>query len=292
MRILAFVVTYNRLELLKLTIDSLRKQSLRIDEILVINNDSNDGTKEWLATQTDCIVINQSNVGGAGGFRRGVEYGFEMGFDWVWMMDDDVFPETNALSELMVYSGISDCLMPTRYYSDNIEITWGYFFDISKKRIAFRTVDDKDAEKNFYPINTGCFEGMLISRNLIGKIGYPDKRFFISGDDTIYGLLASKYTNLLLVKRAIMRKAQLSSEKKISYMYLYYMYRNFHLFEEYSRNHFNNRIGIYAKLSNVYSIFSRFFSILKINRTKAFPALKSMIMGYVHSIRKFEGSTH
>ena len=66
MKITAVVVTFNRLELLKKGIESLRKQA-RLSNIIVVNNGSTDGTDKWLATQTDLRVINQENVGGSGG---------------------------------------------------------------------------------------------------------------------------------------------------------------------------------------------------------------------------------
>ena len=44
MKICAVVVTYNRLELLKLTIRKLLEQNRKLDEVIIINNASTDGT--------------------------------------------------------------------------------------------------------------------------------------------------------------------------------------------------------------------------------------------------------
>ena len=67
----AVVVTYNRLNDLKLCIDSLNQQTRPLDAIIVINNGSTDGTSGWLAEQNGLTVITQSNLGGAGGFLAG-----------------------------------------------------------------------------------------------------------------------------------------------------------------------------------------------------------------------------
>ena len=48
-KICAIVVTYNRVELLKLTIEKLLKQTRKIDEVIIINNASTDNTGEFLA---------------------------------------------------------------------------------------------------------------------------------------------------------------------------------------------------------------------------------------------------
>ena len=42
LKIVAVVVTHNRLLLLHECIDALRKQTRKLDEIIVVNNDSND----------------------------------------------------------------------------------------------------------------------------------------------------------------------------------------------------------------------------------------------------------
>lgn len=63
-RIIAVVVTFNRLQLLQRVILSLQKQSVTINKIIVVNNGSTDGTKEWLDGQSELHVIHQENVGG------------------------------------------------------------------------------------------------------------------------------------------------------------------------------------------------------------------------------------
>ena len=94
-KITAVVVTYNRKELLRRCVEHLRGQTRALDNIIVVNNGSTDGTKVWLDEQTDLDVIHQENVGGSGGFYRGIQYAYEKGYDWIWCMDDDVYPESD-----------------------------------------------------------------------------------------------------------------------------------------------------------------------------------------------------
>ena len=84
MRIIAVVVTYNRRELLKRNIHSLRQQDSPLSAIVVVNNGSTDGTAEWLAEQHDLKVVSQENVGGSGGFYTGIREAYDMGADWIW----------------------------------------------------------------------------------------------------------------------------------------------------------------------------------------------------------------
>ena len=99
--VVAVVVTYNRLNLLQRVVGSLKGQSKRLDKIYIINNGSTDGTKEWLDGQTGLNVIHQENVGGSGGFYRGIMEASKEECDWIWCMDDDVFPRENCLETLL-----------------------------------------------------------------------------------------------------------------------------------------------------------------------------------------------
>ncbi len=65
------IPTYNRLELLRETVNSVRAQTFRDFEIIVVNDGSSDGTEEWLAEQTDITAVNQPNQGIASSRNNG-----------------------------------------------------------------------------------------------------------------------------------------------------------------------------------------------------------------------------
>ncbi len=103
-KITAVVVTFNRLNLLQRVIASLQKQSVHIHDIIIVNNGSTDGTKEWLDKQNKLHIIHQENVGGSGGFYRGIQEASKTECDWIWCMDDDVFPSEHCLENLLIYA--------------------------------------------------------------------------------------------------------------------------------------------------------------------------------------------
>lgn len=98
---IAVVVTHNRLQLLTECIDALRNQTHHLDKILVINNGSSDNTASWLSDQDDLAVITQDNQGPGDAFGKGIQWGFERGFEWIWCMDDDGYPKNDALKNLL-----------------------------------------------------------------------------------------------------------------------------------------------------------------------------------------------
>src|SRR6185312_1077865 len=109
-RICAVVVTYNRKTLLRTGLCALLRQTRQLDQILVVDNGSTDGTKEMLEAEfRDCQVLRTpENLGGAGGFRAGMEWAHQAGFDWTWVMDDDIEPFPDTLEFMLSYKGISD----------------------------------------------------------------------------------------------------------------------------------------------------------------------------------------
>lgn len=95
MNITALIVTYNRLEKLKISIEATL--ALPFEFIVIVDNNSNDGTLNWLNSLTDnrIIVINTlSNIGGAGGFKFGIDFLVRsIKTDWVVLYDDDAWPD-------------------------------------------------------------------------------------------------------------------------------------------------------------------------------------------------------
>lgn len=192
-RISAIVVTYNRLSLLKECIYSLRAQTIKLDEILVINNSSTDGTLEWLNEQKDLTVITQTNSGGAGGFYTGIKTAYEKGHDWFWCMDDDGYPLNNCLEELVStikkdanISVVGPLVIPE--LNSNFLSFQTPLFDKRIKTNLTLNVDEikKRSEDNVFNNHAVFFNGILISKKTISKVGFPDKKFFIYGDEVEY----------------------------------------------------------------------------------------------------------
>lgn len=294
MKVAAVVVTYNRIDLLKKVLGAVRKQTRPLDLIVVVNNNSTDGTREWLSREQNLTVIHQENLGGAGGFSRGIVVACEGEADWIWVMDDDVIANSDALEIMLGYTNVSECITPTRMFSDGEEVRWGGIYDLRKRAVVFGTRPcEQDRTKKWTVINTACFEGMLISKNIVSKIGFPDQRFFISGDDTIYGLRASRYTNVINVRDAVLMRAKSSREQKAhSPLFLYYLFRNLHLFEEYySSFSGGNKYSTLTYLKYYYCAFLYLRDVYCHNRQCFAAALKAVLRGIYDSRRKSVGNT-
>ena len=65
-------------------------------------------------------------------------------------------------------------------------------------------------------MNQLCFEGGLFSRRVVDKIGLPDARFFIYGDDACYGYVASQHFPAAVVADVVLKRARAVSNWDIA----------------------------------------------------------------------------
>lgn len=217
-KIIAVVVTYNRLALLKKVVDALRSQSLPLYKIIVVDNGAADGTHEWLDEQPDLSAVHQGNVGGSGGFWRGIKEASAMDCDWIWCMDDDVFPRPDCLGRLVAYAAGNPeigILCPHRLMSGTTFVGEAKTLNLSNpfQDMHNDMLQASDVESNDAVDIVGmAFEGPLIRHEVVDKIGLPNKEMFILYDDTDYSYRAvlAGY-RVVVVRDALMDKHDFQS---------------------------------------------------------------------------------
>jgi len=259
----AVVVTYNRKELLLECLEALRKQTRPVQGIYLIDNASTDGTPELLLEKsyiaelppkelkepwekefeiknlTDGQPIKlhyvrmHENTGGAGGFHEGVKRAYEKGYDWLWLMDDDTIAHREALFTL----------------KEKINL-----FGLDNKKLGFVCSKAIWTDKtphimnipgikqlvngvpfNFYEdkgvllVETASFVSLLVSREVIKKVGLPLKEFFIWADDVEYTLRITKngFVGLYVAESFVTHKTKTNySATKMYDWRFYYNVRN------------------------------------------------------------------
>lgn len=213
------VVTYNRLELLKECLTSLRNQSRQPDVIVVVNNASTDGTGAWLKTQDDLIILERSvNEGSAGGFHFGMKYAFEHNYDWVWVMDDDAAPHADCLEKMLNANKEENALKvlaPLVKEGNTLITNHRSNFYVKPDLSGFQQPLKPGKELEPQVIEFASFVGFMISKQLIAKCGLPDKDLFFQNDDVEYCLRINKYGKILLVPSAIIEHKFLKKDVEV-----------------------------------------------------------------------------
>lgn len=210
-KICSIVVTYNRLEELKKCVQSLLKQTVRLD-ILIFDNNSSDGTEEWIKEvqkKNDNILYykNAINLGGAGGFCNGLKRAYEIGYDFYWLMDDDGRPydETTLETCLEMIKSEEKIIVNPIVTPNKIDLS----FPLLKYHKINEMIEKESVVNGISPFN-----GTLITHACVSEIGYPKEDFFIKGDEKEYSLRAQrKGYSLITVKGAFFYHPQLQDEK-------------------------------------------------------------------------------
>lgn len=152
------IPTYNRKNLLKLTIDSIVQQlnvNWKLIQIIVTDNNSDDGTDEMLSHYIEnyssiCYYKNKENIGAVNNMEKGISYAEG---DYVWVVgSDDILVENSiekVLDIIKDYQNIDLIFLNSYYYLPHEqENLTSRTDDIKNKKI--KTIGKADG---IYPIS-------------------------------------------------------------------------------------------------------------------------------------------
>lgn len=186
-KVAAVVVTYNRKNLLLKCISHLFNQEYRNFDIVIVDNNSDDGTEEALSKyiQTNSIIYQNtgSNLGGAGGFNWGIKFAAEFGYEYIWVMDDDCMPENTALAAFID----ADVHLSGQWGFLSSKVNWrdGSICRMNIQRQTL-TRNMTDFSTDIIPIVMASFVSLFIKSNTVYELGLPIKDFYIWTDDWEY----------------------------------------------------------------------------------------------------------
>lgn len=194
-RVAAVIVTHKRVDLLRASLDVVANQTRPVEWVIVVDNGCEDAVRNLLndvAGDRGVYLPSATNLGGAGGFAYGFLQALALGAEAVWCADDDGRPEnTEVLATLM------DCA--TRHCLDEVspvvcnlaepdKLAFPLRRGIEWRRYRSKLFNPKHPveEQDFLPNIASLFNGALISADAMARIGVPDYRLFIRGDEVEY----------------------------------------------------------------------------------------------------------
>ena len=236
MKTVALILTYNRKEMLTICLDAVLSQKAQTD-IIVVDNGSSDGTADLFAgadARYACDTIHYFstglNTGCAGGFTFGIRKAAELGYDLVWLMDDDCVPSETALSELLKYA--SEYMGSFGFLSSKVLWKDGSICRMNLQRRTL-TRNVKDMSPAVIPVVMASFASLLIPMDVIRDVGLPYMQFFIWTDDWEYTRRISlKYPCMMITSSEVTHfikdksKADISTAAPDRLHRFRYLYRN------------------------------------------------------------------
>ena len=185
------IVTFNRKKLLKNLVEFIFIQRFCDYKITVIDNASSDGSFLYINNLWDLKKNNiewislEENIGGAGGFYEGIKYALDQGSEYIWMMDDDGYPAEDCLEKLYntLLQKKLDAISPLQInINDHNQLAFPVW--VNKKQIRGHV--DQIPKDTFIEKEANLFNGLLMHRSVVEKVGLPRKEFFIRGDEVEY----------------------------------------------------------------------------------------------------------
>lgn len=284
MRICAIIVTFNRLELLKLSLNKLSTQCCDLETIFVINNASTDGTQEYLSKLNNIKIITynlKENVGGAGGFNFGMKQAYDLGYDLIWIMDDDTIVEKDTLQNLIKSFEILN-IEKTGFICSNV-----LFKDNTPCLMNIPTVSyvwNKYIENSIIKLKSSSFVSIMFTREAIKAVGLPIKEFFIWGDDTEYtGRITQSGFEGYIIGDSIVKHfmnenigVNIIKCSKNRIDRYYYEYRN--------KFYLHKRNGIKSVIKYIYSILNILLRIVWYSPDYKLKRISVVVKGFINGI--------
>ena len=200
-RIVAVVVTWNRRDLLRESLDAVLGQTLPPVRTVVVDNASTDGTADLLADAYAAgedgpdgrleVVHLERNTGGAGGFAAGMERALTCEPDLVWLLDDDTVPTPTAAEALArawtdypAPDGERPALVASR-------VVWtdGRDHPMNTPRTKPGASGAELAaarEVGCVPVRSASFVSVVCDAEVVGERGLPIADYFLWNDDFEY----------------------------------------------------------------------------------------------------------
>lgn len=236
----AVVVTFNRKKLLVEAIRSLLKQTITPKKIIIVDNASNDGTITELIEIFDIfnneifdIIELSENIGGAGGFKVGIEKSKFYDLDYISISDDDAIYENDYFEKIFKYAEENQDVRAfcgkVIFPDSSIQLTHKRRILHSKSLLNEKIVSVEEYNQESFIVDLVSFVGLVIEASLVSEIGLPLDQYFIWLDDFEYSLRIRERSNIVCIPSAtIIHKTSKSIEnKKFQYNWReYYGFRN------------------------------------------------------------------
>lgn len=244
-KIVCVVVTYNRLEKLKRAIASYQIQTIPFDTLIIVDNNSTDGTKEflkeWKSKDTifqKHIIFLPENRGGSGGFYEGQKYAMTLNPEWVFVADDDAYPEPQMIEKFRNYitsnnvSDISAICTKVTFPDGTVQLGHRSKYRISSSFFFNIIHIDKDQySKDVFELSIFSYVGTFLNAEKLKEVGLVNPNLFIYADDGEHSLRLYKKGRIICLPLINIVhdsgiNTDLSKEDALVTWRDYYLYRN------------------------------------------------------------------
>jgi len=189
-RVIAIVVNHNGRAFLRDTFRGLAAQTRAIDDVLVVDTGSTDGSADWARSRLgdDAVMAVRGQFGRA--VMSALRDQRTAGMDWVWLLHDDSAPEPEALERLLAEAESrpsASILGPKLVSWTSPDRLQEVGFAVDRTGRAVSPIEDDEIDqgqhdqvRDVFFVNTA---GMLVRRGALLHVGGFDERMTAFRDD-------------------------------------------------------------------------------------------------------------
>lgn len=222
-KVFVVVLNYNGIDTINNCLTSIFKSNYNNFEVVVVDNDSKDGSFEKARTNFSRanFIKNSANVGFAQGNNVGIRFALEKFADYIFLLNNDATIEPDTITTLVKNAQENKnwgILSPLIKKPDG-KTLWFAGGKIDFKKMRTEHVFDS-AISSPYPTQylSGC--AMLIRKEVFKTVGLFDERYFLYYEDADLSLRASKNGfDLMIIPQASAIHFEQSNEKNSSKIY-------------------------------------------------------------------------
>ncbi len=188
-KVSVIIPTYNSWNTLKRCIVSIQKQSLKVREIIVVDNASIDGTSIRIKKNFPNVKLFtlSKNTGVTGGRNAGIKKA-DLSSQYLLFFDHDMVANKNMIKELVILAQSENSIgivTPKIYYWGNKKRIWsaGTGINLWTGRIIFRGGEDKGQYEHATEVQVAP-AALLVKKSVLAKIKSFDDNYFATYEDT------------------------------------------------------------------------------------------------------------
>jgi rhamnopyranosyl-N-acetylglucosaminyl-diphospho-decaprenol beta-1,3/1,4-galactofuranosyltransferase len=219
--IASVTIAHNSAGALPRQIGALLAQTRPLQEIIVVDNASTDGTGAMLAERYAQVTVLRlpENLGAAGAWATGLSYAaLERKHDWVWTFDDDSVPDPKALEILLrglkTLGDTED--EPGMVATLPVERKTGSPYPPILWRDGFVKGSMELLNQPVWMADLVIASGCMLRRGMVEKIGLPYTDFFMDVFDLEYCIRARSQGYKIAVVTGAKLTHEIGNTRKIN----------------------------------------------------------------------------
>lgn len=246
-KVISIVLTWNSADFIEECLLSLQNSSFKT-EILVIDNDSSDNTRELIAKKFPGIELINSgaNLGYAGGNNLGIKHVLPKKPDYIFILNPDAQVETSSIERMVDRMETNQRLAavsPMIYYHNTKKILFaGSYINWRTGEAPHIGLDELDSGQYDNVTATERVNGcaMLLRTETLKSVGLMDERYFLYYEelDLSVRMKAAGFEMGIVPKAKVWHLKSLSTGGYFSPLSQYYQTRNRLLFMHKFRPHY------------------------------------------------------